>query len=133
MTGLPHRYLFVAGLHRTGTSLLARMIAAHSQISAIENAPVPEDEGAYLQGAIPHTALSGRPGHYATDPAQHFVEGDPRWQVWLKQGGGSAAATGAAHSPLHDCRIIMDLGLKAPRLPRRPAGRSGLDPEQSLI
>ena len=77
MTSLPHRYLFVAGLHRTGTSLLARMIAAHSQISAIENAPVPENEGAYLQGAIPHTAMSGRPGHYATDPAQHFVEGDP--------------------------------------------------------
>ena len=71
----PARYVFVAGLHRTGTSLLARLAAMHPALSAIENAPVPEGEGAYLQGAIPHTALDGVPGHYATDPAQHLVEG----------------------------------------------------------
>lgn len=35
---------------------------------------MPEDEGCYLQGGIPHTALHGRPGHFATDPAQHFTE-----------------------------------------------------------
>ena len=71
----PHRYVFIAGLHRTGTSLLARIIADHPQISAISGAPVPEDEGCYLQGAIPHTARHGIPGEYATDPAQHHVEG----------------------------------------------------------
>ena len=71
------RFVFVAGLHRTGTSLLARIIAAHPAISAIENAPVPESEGCYLQGAIPHTALDGRPGHYATDPLQHHTEQSP--------------------------------------------------------
>ncbi len=69
------RYVFVGGLHRSGTSLLARMIGAHPQVAAIENAPVPENEGVYLQGAIPHTALHGRPAHFATDPAQHLVEG----------------------------------------------------------
>jgi hypothetical protein len=71
------RFVFVAGLHRTGTSLLARIIAAHPAVSAIENAPVPENEGCYLQGAIPHTALDGRPGHYATDPLQHHTEQSP--------------------------------------------------------
>ena len=35
---------------------------------------MPEDEGCYLQGGIPHTALHGKPGHFATDPAQHFTE-----------------------------------------------------------
>lgn len=70
-----HRYVFVGGLHRSGTSLVARLIAALPGVAAIEGAPVPENEGVYLQGAIPHTARHGRPMHFATDPAQHLVEG----------------------------------------------------------
>jgi hypothetical protein len=70
-----HRYIFIGGLHRSGTSLLARLIGAHPQIAAISDAPVPENEGCYLTGAIPHTARHGIPGHFATDPAQHYVEG----------------------------------------------------------
>ena len=69
------RFVFVGGLHRTGTSLVARLIARHPAISSITDAPVPENEGVYLQGAIPHTARDGVPGHYATDPAQHLIEG----------------------------------------------------------
>ena len=72
---LPHRYVFVGGLHRSGTSLVARLIATLPGVAAITNAPVPENEGVYLQGAIPHTALHGRPMHFATDPEQHLVEG----------------------------------------------------------
>ncbi len=71
------RFVFVAGLHRTGTSLIARILCQHSGISAIRDAPVPEQEGCYLQGAIPHTARHGVPGHYATDPAQHLTEEHP--------------------------------------------------------
>ena len=71
------RFVFIAGLHRTGTSLLAKMLAQHPAVSAIAGAPVPEQEGCYLQGAIPHTARHGIPGHYATDPAQHFTEDHP--------------------------------------------------------
>lgn len=74
--GLCHRYVFVAGLHRTGTSLLAELVGSHPDIAAIEAAPVPENEGCYLQGAIPHTARDGIPGEYATDPAQHLTERD---------------------------------------------------------
>ena len=74
---LDHRYVFVGGLHRSGTSLVARIIAAYPQVAAIRNAPVPENEGCYLQGAIPHTARHGAPMHFATDPAQHLIEGDP--------------------------------------------------------
>ena len=69
------RYVFVAGLHRTGTSLVANLIASHSHVAGITASPAPEDEGCYLQGAIPHTALHGIPGHYATDQAQHLTEG----------------------------------------------------------
>lgn len=80
-----NRFLFIAGLHRTGTSLLARLIGAHPQVSSISGAPVPENEGCYLQGAIPHTAQHGRPGHFATDPAQHHVEGSPYDSLEVKQ------------------------------------------------
>lgn len=73
----PSRYVFVAGLHRTGTSLLARLIGSHPQIASIQNAPIPENEGCYLQGAIPHTAQHGVPGQFATDPAQHLTENHP--------------------------------------------------------
>ena len=74
-TGPAHRYVFVGGLHRSGTSPLTRMIEGLPGVSGISGAPVPEQEGVYLQGAIPHTALHGRPMHFATDPAQHHVEG----------------------------------------------------------
>ena len=69
-----NRFVFVAGLHRTGTTLLARLIGSHPQVAAISASPVPENEGCYLQGAIPHTALHGRPGHYATAPEEHYTE-----------------------------------------------------------
>ncbi|MEE4201936.1 sulfotransferase family protein [Erythrobacter sp.] len=90
-----HRYIFIAGLHRTGTSLIARVIGSHRDVAAIEGAPVPENEGCYLQGAIPHTAKDGIPGAYALDPAQHRTETDPlntlatkerleaEWGVWF--------------------------------------------------
>lgn len=69
------RYVFVAGLHRTGTSLLARLLSRSPHIATIANSSAPENEGCYLQGAIPHTAQHGIPGKFATDPAQHLVEG----------------------------------------------------------
>ena len=69
------RYAFVAGLHRTGTSLTAQLLARSQSIASITGSPAPENEGCYLQGAIPHTALHGIPGKFATDPSQHFVEG----------------------------------------------------------
>ncbi|WP_316015739.1 sulfotransferase [Roseobacter sp. HKCCA0434] len=74
---LSHRYLFVGGLHRSGTSLVARTIASLPDVAAITDAPVPENEGVYLQGGIPHDALNGRPMHFGTDPEQHLTERHP--------------------------------------------------------
>ena len=74
----PHRYVFVGGLHRSGTSLVARIVGGLPGVASIRGADVPEDEGAYLQGAIPHTARHGAPMHFAADPEQHLIEGC-RW------------------------------------------------------
>lgn len=71
------RYVFVGGLHRSGTSLTARLIGASDGVARILDAPAPENEGAYLQGAIPHDASAGRPMHFATDPAQRMTETHP--------------------------------------------------------
>jgi hypothetical protein len=75
---IDHRYLFIGGLHRSGTSLVARLCGRISGVATIADAPVPENEGVYLQGGIPHTAQHGRPMHFATDPVQHLIEGC-RW------------------------------------------------------
>ena len=94
------RYLFVGGLHRSGTSLLAQILAKHPDIAAIEDAPVPENEGVYLQGAIPHTALMGVPGRFAFDEEQHLTEDSSfntlstrdylsaQWEPWFREGPG---------------------------------------------
>ncbi len=71
----PPRYVFVAGLHRSGTSLVSRLLGGHPDVATIAGSGAPEEEGAYLQGAIPHTARSGIPGEFAFDPAQHLTEG----------------------------------------------------------
>jgi hypothetical protein len=83
--GPDYRYVFVCGLHRSGTSLVARMIADLPGVGAITGAAVPENEGAYLQGAIPHHALSGIPMHFATDPQQHMTEGHPLDRLETRQ------------------------------------------------
>ncbi len=72
-----HRYVFVGGLHRSGTSLVARLLGTLPGVGGITDAPVPENEGAYLQGGIPHHARSGIPRHFATDPTQHLTEDYP--------------------------------------------------------
>ncbi len=110
-----HRYLFVGGLHRSGTSLAARLAAAIDGVGGTTGAPVPEGEGAYLTGALPHTARHGRPGHFATDPAQHLVEGHPLdrletierlerdWSPWFDPG----AAWRVEKSPVNLVRMRL--------------------------
>ncbi|MFG6499537.1 MULTISPECIES: sulfotransferase family protein [unclassified Sulfitobacter] len=74
---IPPRYLFIGGLHRSGTSLVNRLANALPGAGGITGSAAPENEGVYLQGAIPHTAQSGRPMHFATNPEEHLTEAHP--------------------------------------------------------
>ncbi len=74
---MPPRYLFIGGLHRSGTSLVNRLANALPGAGGITGSAAPENEGVYLQGAITHTAQSGRPMHFATNPAEHLTETHP--------------------------------------------------------
>lgn len=68
------RFLFIAGLHRSGTSVLYRMLRSHPMVSGFTATGVPEDEGQHLQSVIPRARHHGGPGHFALDPRSHLDE-----------------------------------------------------------
>ncbi len=72
-----HRFVFVAGLHRSGTTLLARLLAAHPEISGFSNTGAPADEGQHLQSVYPSDHEHGRPGRFGFAPEMHLTESSP--------------------------------------------------------
>jgi Sulfotransferase family len=72
-----HRLVFVGGLHRSGTSLIARWLGAHPQVSAFANTRVPEDEGQHLQDVYPRAGDLGGAGRFAFAAQSHRTEESP--------------------------------------------------------
>jgi len=94
-----HRFVFVGGLHRSGTTLLADLIADHPEVSGLSGTGVPMNEGQFLQGVYPpawtkrtlwpirylrpvaprlvsHRGYGG-PGRFVFDPGSHLTETSP--------------------------------------------------------
>ena len=67
-------FIFVAGLHRSGTSLLHDMIRAHPEVSGLSNTGVPEDEGQHLQSIYKPAAAYGGPGNFALNKDAYMDE-----------------------------------------------------------
>jgi hypothetical protein len=77
-TGLDsHTFVFVTGLHRSGTSLLHRCLRRHPQISGFADTGVPEDEGQHLQAVLPRGGAYGGPGRFGRHPEAHLTEMHP--------------------------------------------------------
>lgn len=72
-----HRLVFLAGLHRSGTTLLARLLAAHPEVSGFSGTGAPEDEGQHLQTVYPVALVHGGPGRFGFAPQSHMTEEDP--------------------------------------------------------
>ncbi|WP_162802277.1 sulfotransferase family protein [Ornithinimicrobium murale] len=64
----------MGGLHRSGTTLLGRMLADHPDISGFEGTGVLEDEGQHLQSVYAPARHHGGPGRFARRPASHLTE-----------------------------------------------------------
>jgi hypothetical protein len=71
------RLVFVAGLHRSGTTPLAKVLADHPGIAGLSGTPATEDEGQHLQDVYPVARAYGGPGRFALDPAAHLTESSP--------------------------------------------------------
>lgn len=69
-----HRLVFVGGLHRSGTTLLADVLAQHPRASGLAETGVPHDEGQHLQDVFPTARDAGGPGRFAFDPGAHLTE-----------------------------------------------------------
>ena len=66
--------LFVCGLHRSGTSALARLLASSPGIRGMSGTGVPEDEGQHVQNVYLPAAAHGGPGLFTFDPGSHLTE-----------------------------------------------------------
>jgi hypothetical protein len=72
------RLVFVGGLHRSGTTPLARWLGDSPLISGLSGTGVPEDEGQHLQHVLPAAIQHGGPGRFAFARAMHETEISPR-------------------------------------------------------
>jgi hypothetical protein len=71
-----NRLVFVGGLHRSGTTLLAELLGEHPEISALHDTGVWHDEGQFLQHRYPTAYECGGPGRFAFDDRTHLTEAD---------------------------------------------------------
>jgi Sulfotransferase family len=71
----PYTYVFVCGLHRSGTSVLALNIGGLENCTGFKNTPpnVP-DEGQNLQDVYPFESEFGGPGKFGFHPCAHLTE-----------------------------------------------------------
>ena len=74
---MEHQLVFLAGLHRSGTTLLARLLAAHPEVSGFSGTGVPADEGQHLQDVYPPASVYGGPGRFGFAPESHLTETSP--------------------------------------------------------
>jgi hypothetical protein len=71
------KHVFVCGLGRSGTSILARNIARLENCTGFRNTGVLEDEGQFLQDVYPSDNVYGGAGQFGFHPRTHLTETSP--------------------------------------------------------
>lgn len=72
-----HRMVFLGGLHRSGTSLLFRLLRDQPSVSGFQDTGVPEDEGQHLQTVYPPAKAFGGEGRFGFAAGAHLTELPP--------------------------------------------------------
>ncbi len=72
-----HRMVFLGGLHRSGTSLLFRLLRDQPSVSGFHDTGVPEDEGQHLQTVYPTAKAFGGEGRFGFAEGAHLIEVPP--------------------------------------------------------
>jgi hypothetical protein len=71
------RFVFICGLHRSGTSVLFRALRGHPQVSGFEGTGSIEEEGQFLQSIYPPGHRYGGVGVFGLNPGSHLDERSP--------------------------------------------------------
>ena len=69
-----YKYVFVCGLHRSGTTVLGRNVAQLENCTAFKNTPRCIDEGQLLQDVYRIDTEFGGAGRFGFDPRAHLTE-----------------------------------------------------------
>lgn len=72
-----HRFLFIGGVHKSGTSIFHRCLGDHPEISRFAETGVPEDEGQLLQRTFPPAREFGGMGRFALHRDARLDESSP--------------------------------------------------------
>lgn len=71
------KYVFVCGLHRSGTTILARHVGQLQNCTAFYNTGKIMDEGQHLQDVYPPDYIYGGVGKFGFAPQAHLTESSP--------------------------------------------------------
>lgn len=68
------KFVFIGGLHRSGTTILTSILSQHPDISSFDNKMIPENEGQFLQTVYPPDRDYGGPGLFGFYKEAHLTE-----------------------------------------------------------
>jgi Sulfotransferase family len=74
---MDHTFVFIGGLHRSGTSLFTRCLAEHPQASGFSDTGAIEDEGQHLQSVYHPANRHGGPGRFGFHDEAFLDESSP--------------------------------------------------------
>ena len=74
---MPYKFIFIGGLHRSGTSLIHELLSSHPEISGFSKTCVPENEGQHLQTVFKPAIAYGGPGHFCLNKDAYMDETHP--------------------------------------------------------